>query len=97
VDQSEIFYTFNIEKQKKMVSKMQTMYDVRQLLKRFGIFIYVGNRLSDLQLIEEELRELHRAKLINTQEFQQALLIIWNEIKKEKAKQNKQKNDGNEM
>ena len=30
---------------------MKTLYDVQQLLKRFGIFVYVGKRLWDIELM----------------------------------------------
>lgn len=45
---------------------MKTIYDVRQLLKRFGTVIYVGDRLADLELMEDEIREMYQAKFIDT-------------------------------
>ncbi|MFD2209174.1 YqgQ family protein [Virgibacillus halophilus] len=60
---------------------MQTMYDVQQLLKRFGIFIYVGNRKADLELMEIELTELYRAKVITGSEYQNALLVLRKEAR----------------
>lgn len=59
---------------------MKTVYDVRQLLKRFNIFVYIGNRVADLELMELEMTELYKSELITAQEYQQALLIL----KKEK-------------
>ena len=35
---------------------MNTLYDVQQLLKSFGIFIYVGDRTADLELMEAEVK-----------------------------------------
>ena len=32
---------------------IRTMEDVRRLLKRFGIWIYTGDRLGDLEMMEE--------------------------------------------
>lgn len=58
---------------------MRTMYDVQQLLKKYGTIIYTRDREMDLFLIEEDLRELHRLGLVDTETFQQALLIIRNE------------------
>lgn len=58
---------------------MRTMYDVQQLLKKYGTIIYTRDREMDLFLIEEDLRELHRLGLVDTETFQQALLIIQNE------------------
>ncbi len=55
---------------------MKTVYDIQQLLKRFGIFIYTGNRLGDLQLIEMEIKELHEFNCIDAQTYQTARLVL---------------------
>ncbi|MBN3556120.1 YqgQ family protein [Fictibacillus nanhaiensis] len=55
---------------------MKTMYDVQQLLKRFGTIIYTGNKIADLELIQEEVRELYEQKLIDVNEFKDAIIII---------------------
>lgn len=68
---------------------MKTIYDVQQLLKRFGTFIYIGDRLADLELMEAELMELRYSTLIDKQEFQSALLLLRREIQIEKDKQKK--------
>lgn len=59
---------------------MRTMLDVRTLLKQYGIFIYTGNRVGDADLMELEIRELYTSKLINQEEFMQAMLILKREI-----------------
>ncbi|TQS74546.1 DUF910 family protein [Ornithinibacillus gellani] len=64
---------------------MKNMYDVQQLLKRFGIFIYVGNRTADLELMEMEVRELYQSGCIQIQEYQQAVLILKKEIRLAKS------------
>lgn len=69
-----------------MVERMKTMYDVQQKLKRFGIFVYTGNRLSDLQLMEIELKELFEYALITKDEFIVARLVIHEEINRMKNK-----------
>jgi len=58
---------------------MKTVYDVRQLLKRFSIFIYTGNRIADLDLMEDELKDLYKVNLIESEEFQKAILILRHE------------------
>lgn len=58
---------------------MYSMLDVRNLLKRFGIFIYTRDRLGDLELMESELEELFRAKLIMTNDFLWAKNVIQKE------------------
>ena len=68
---------------------MKTIYDIQQLLKRFGTIIYVGDRLSDLELMEGELRELYVSKLIEQKEFHSALLLLRGEMEREKHKQDR--------
>ncbi|KMK94119.1 YqgQ family protein [Rossellomorea marisflavi] len=68
---------------------MKTIYDIQQLLKRFGTIIYVGDRLSDLELMEGELRELYVSNLIEQKEFQTALLLLRSEMEREKDKQDR--------
>ncbi|MFD3447730.1 YqgQ family protein [Microbacteriaceae bacterium 4G12] len=66
---------------------MRSIYDIQQLLKRFGTIIYTGDRVADLQLMEEELRELHHSQLLEQEEYQIALFLLKQEIQKEKEKQ----------
>ncbi|MFJ7729705.1 YqgQ family protein [Neobacillus sp. NPDC097160] len=68
---------------------MKSIYEIQQFLKQFGTIIYVGDRVGDLELMESELKELYQAQLIETREFQTALLILRHEIQiqKEKSKQ----------
>lgn len=68
---------------------MKTIYDIQQFLKGYGTIIYVGNRLADLELMEEELKDLFHSQLIDTKEFQTALLILRHEMQFEKEKNNK--------
>lgn len=55
---------------------METVYDVMQLLKRFGTFVYTKNRIGDLQLMEMDLLELYKGGLIEAREFQSARHIL---------------------
>ncbi|QHS22757.1 YqgQ family protein [Virgibacillus sp. MSP4-1] len=59
---------------------MNSIYDVRQLLKRFGTIIYIGDRLADLELMEEEIKELYQAKCITIKEYQMAVLLLRQEM-----------------
>jgi uncharacterized protein YqgQ len=65
---------------------MKTIYDIQQLLKQFGTFIYVGDRVADLELMESELKELYQAQFIEPREFQTALLLLRHEIQVQKEK-----------
>jgi uncharacterized protein YqgQ len=66
---------------------VNSIYDIQQLLKKYGTVIYIGKRLYDLQLMEDELKELYQSQLVDPKEFQTALLIIRHEIQIEKEKQ----------
>ncbi|KRM90679.1 YqgQ family protein [Liquorilactobacillus cacaonum] len=60
---------------------MKTLYDVQQLLKKFGIFVYVGKRLWDIELMALELDNLYRAGVIDKQTFLNSKLILIREHK----------------
>jgi uncharacterized protein YqgQ len=66
--------------------EMRTLYDVQQLLKKFGIIVYIGDRLADLELMELELRQLYQARVLENREYETALLIIRQEKRLEKEK-----------
>lgn len=66
---------------------MKTIYDVQQLLRKFGTFIYTGDRFGDLELMELEINELYKFEFINTEEFQLAKLLL----RKEKRQLNENK------
>ncbi|ALV21304.1 YqgQ family protein [Carnobacterium antarcticum] len=70
---------------------MKTMYDVQQLLKRYGIFIYVGKRLWDIELMLIELKKIHEQGLIENDEYMTALLILKQEHRVEESKENQTK------
>lgn len=55
---------------------MKSIYDIQQLLKRYGTFIYTGDRLGDLDLMEMEIDELYEMKFIETYDYQMAKLLL---------------------
>lgn len=55
---------------------METLYDVQQLLKKHGVFVYTGDRLGDLELLEMEIGDLYAAKLISVDDFRMCRLLI---------------------
>ncbi|PFN07652.1 MULTISPECIES: YqgQ family protein [Bacillus cereus group] len=65
---------------------MISIYDIQQLLKKFGTIIYTGDRIADLQLMQDELRELNQAQLIEPKDYQTALFLLKQEIQKEMSK-----------
>lgn len=61
---------------------MKSLYDVMQLLKRFGIYIYTKDRLADLEMMEYEIKDLYNMQMIDIKEFQLAILILKQEQNK---------------
>ncbi|MFZ3577842.1 YqgQ family protein [Virgibacillus sp. DJP39] len=60
---------------------MKTVHDVRQLLKKFGTFIYIGDRIADLELMEDEVKELYQNAFISVQDYSTATLILKKEAR----------------
>ncbi|MFC5540243.1 MAG: YqgQ family protein [Bacilli bacterium] len=65
---------------------MKTILDIRNLLRQYGSFIYTGDRIGDLMMMEDEIRELYKSQILDVKEYQSALLIIRNEIKLEEER-----------
>lgn len=55
---------------------MKTLYDVQQLLKQFNVFVYVGKRLWDIELMALELDHLYEAGVVDKQTFVKAKLVL---------------------
>lgn len=53
-----------------------SLIEVRQLLKRFQIFVYTGNAKDDAALMELEVEDLYEAKLIEQDEYLRARLLL---------------------
>lgn len=67
---------------------MKTLYDVQQLLKRFGIVVYLGKRLYDIEMIKIELEALYDNGLIEREDYLTAELILRREHRIEMEKEN---------
>ncbi|MGP4061712.1 YqgQ family protein [Halobacillus sp. H74] len=59
---------------------MKTIYDVQQFLKKFGTIIYVGDRIADLELMEDEVRELYKSQCMTIEDYQMAILLLRSEM-----------------
>lgn len=66
---------------------LKSVYDVQQLLKQFGIFVYVGNRMWDLEIMMDELRKIHQNHLIEQSIYLSAMTILKKEHQLEQEKQ----------
>lgn len=65
---------------------MKQLYDVQQLLKRFGTIIYTGSRLADIELMMEEVKELYEMKLLDLEQYRGVLMVLQSERLKELKK-----------
>ncbi|MYL19772.1 DUF910 family protein [Halobacillus litoralis] len=66
---------------------MKTIYDVQQFLKKFGTIIYIGDRTADLEMMEDEIRELYQSQCMTTEDYQKAVLLLRSEIARERDRQ----------
>ncbi len=66
---------------------VKELYDVQQLLKKFGIFVYVGKRLWDIELMALEIDHLHEADVIDNHTFIAAKLVLSREHRFEETKE----------
>lgn len=66
---------------------MKTLYDVQQLLKGFGLIIYLGKRLYDIELMMIELKNLYHSGLIEQDDYVTAELILKREHRLELQKE----------
>jgi len=66
-----------------VVNQVKTVYDVQQVLKKFGTFIYSGDRIGDLELMEMEIDELFSLQFIEKHIYIEAKLILRQEVDKD--------------
>ncbi|OJG71405.1 hypothetical protein RV11_GL000420 [Enterococcus phoeniculicola] len=71
----------------KEVRKMESLYDVQQLFKQFGIYIYVGARIYDIELMTIELKNLYEGRLIDKDTYMTAWRILKREHHIEESRQ----------
>ena len=67
---------------------MKTLYDVQQLLKQFGVVVYLGKRLYDIEMMKIELEALDKSALIDKENYLIAEMILRREHRIEMEKEN---------
>lgn len=55
---------------------MKTLYDVQQYLKNFGVIVYMGKRLYDIEMMKIELARIYDLDLMDKQDYLEAELIL---------------------
>ncbi|MEK5232497.1 YqgQ family protein [Lysinibacillus sp. FSL K6-0232] len=68
---------------------MDKMLDIYELLKTYGTFIYTRDPIGDLVLMEDEIRELYKANVLDMKDYQMALLLIRQEATRLRVEENK--------
>lgn len=58
---------------------IKTLYDVQQLLEKFGVIVSVGKRLWDIEVMALEIDHLHDSHVITQRQFLNAKLILHHE------------------
>lgn len=72
---------------------MKRLYDVQQLLKRFGIIVYMGNRLYDIEMMQIELNRIYQAGVLERLEYMAAELVLRREHRLELEYQKSRENE----
>ena len=85
------FLLTSLEKTRKFcyTLSMKTLYDVQQLLKQYGIFVYMGNRLYEIEVMKLELSQLYQMGLLDQEAYIQAAMVLRREHRLESDYQKK--------
>ncbi|MEX6228512.1 YqgQ family protein [Staphylococcus saprophyticus] len=59
-----------------MIQKINSFYDVQQLLKKFGFIIYFKDKVDMYEMMEQEIKSLYDYNLISKDEYLNCRLII---------------------
>lgn len=59
---------------------MKDLLGVIKFLKRFGIYVYAGNRKDDIDLMRSEVKDLYDHGLISEEDYLTATLILRSEL-----------------
>jgi len=61
---------------------MKNLLSIIHLLKRFGIYVYTGNRKDDIDLMKSEVKDLYDSGLLQQDDYLKAILILRSEWEK---------------
>lgn len=68
---------------------MKTLFDVKQLLNQYGILVYMGSRLYDIEMMKIELKRVYQAGVLDQQDYLAAELVLRREHRLELEYQEK--------
>ena len=74
---------------------MKTLYDVQQLLEKYGILVHIGKRIWDIELMALELDNINKAGLIDQHDDRMAKLILRREYRIEELNEKKKDKKNN--
>lgn len=63
------------------------LYDVQQLLKEFNVFVYMGKRLYDIELMAIELDHLYEAGVVDKTTYMKAKIVLRKEHREEERRE----------
>lgn len=64
----------------------RTLYDVQQLLREFNVFVYVGKRLYDIELMAIELDNLYQSGVVDNSTYTKAKIVLRKEHREEQTR-----------
>ncbi|ALC81626.1 MULTISPECIES: YqgQ family protein [Bacillus] len=59
---------------------MKTLYDVQAFLRRFGTYVYFGDRKAELEFMLGELIELYADEMMTREDFLTATMLVKKEL-----------------
>ncbi|WEV40911.1 YqgQ family protein [Lactobacillus sp. ESL0684] len=65
---------------------MKNLYDVQQLLEKYGVLVHVGKRIWDIELMALELDNVNQSHLIDQKLYLEAKMILAREHEYEERK-----------
>lgn len=66
---------------------MKNLYDVQQLLEKYGVLVHVGKRIWDIELMAIELDNIYHTNLLDQHDYLIAKMILQREHEYEERKE----------
>lgn len=66
---------------------MKSLYDVQQLLEKYGVLVHVGKRIWDIELMAMELDNIYHSNLLDKHDYLIAKMILKKEHEYEEKNQ----------